>query len=264
MMQNITLFIFIVLTTAGFNSSVNASPSQDRGLQLAIEVDRRDSGFDNIVSTGTIKNTSSSGAVNYRSFSMTTAEIEGYPDRRLIVINKPASLKGTVFLTHSHINRPDDTWLLLPRQNRVRRMAIGDKSGRFLGSEFTLEDISPWEVEKYNYFHHGETACGASTCAVIENRPTFKNSAYSKQVELLNTDIYQPHQITYFNHSGKKVKILNFNNYVLVGEYWRPTEMKMLNIVTGDISTISFESHFLKQGVSSYEMTPQNLINLVN
>lgn len=236
-----------------------------KGQLIAAEVDRRDQGFINMVVKGTIINETASGAKNARDFEMTTAEVRGDGDRRLVTVSAPRSLKGTVFLTHPHANIPDDTWMILPRQKKVRRLSTRKKTSRFLGSEFTMEDISPWELRKYSYDYQGDKKCGGDICNIIQNTPTFSGSAYSRQIELINTKIFQPYQIIYYDLSGRKIKKLNFLNYTKVAnKFWRPQQLKMTNLQTGNFSTINFKQYKIKQGVSAKNLVPHNLINLVS
>ena len=63
----------------------------------------------------------------------------------------PADVKGTKFLSYSHIKKDDDQWLYLPALKRVKRIASKNKSGSFMGSEFSYEDLSSFDADKYIY-----------------------------------------------------------------------------------------------------------------
>jgi len=51
----------------------------------------------------------------------------------------PADVKDTGFLTYDYDDesRDDDQWLFLPALRKTKRIASGDKSGSFMGSDFT-------------------------------------------------------------------------------------------------------------------------------
>ena len=238
----------------------------DKGLALAYETDRKDSGFSDIVATGKIINKAPSGETNEKVFEMITVEVEGDGDRRFVKVTEPRTLRGTMFLSHAHALEADDVWVMLPRTSRMRRVATRDKTGRFLSSELTLEDISPWEIAKYSYRYIEDTPCGdknQSVCHVIENTPAYEYSGYTRQIELLHSDIMHPYRIEYYGTNGLLLKILEFNNYEqFAGRYWRPMHMKMTNVVTGAESEIFWDEYKVKTGYESQDLSPTNLARL--
>lgn len=238
----------------------------DKGLALARETDYRDSGFGDIVATGKIVNQSEGGGSNHRVFEMVTVEMDDDGDRRFVNVTAPASMKGTMFLSHAHALEADDVWVLLPRSSRLRRISAQDKTGRFLNSELTLEDISPWQVEKYSYRYIGKESCGAGgdeSCHLIENTPAYKHSGYSRQLEWLDTEIYQPRRIEYYDANNKLLKVLEFSEYnQFAGKHWRPMYMKMSNVKTQAESEIFWDDYQVDTGYTAAQVSPTNIVRL--
>ena len=55
-------------------------------------------------------------------------------------------------LTWTHKKEDDDQWLYLPSMKKVKRISSHEsKTGSFMGSEFSYEDLGSQEVEKYKY-----------------------------------------------------------------------------------------------------------------
>lgn len=88
---------------------------------------------------------------------------------------KPRDVQGTALLTHGHINSQDDQWLYLPALKRVKRISATARSGSFMGSEFSYEDMSSPEVEEYTHKYLRDEPCGELTCTVTEQVPLEKN-----------------------------------------------------------------------------------------
>lgn len=87
--------------------------------------------------------TDASGAERTRILSIVRHDrADGGDQDFLVVINRPADLRGTVFLVAKHPNADDDRWLYLPDLDLVRRIAAGDKRTSFIGSHFFYEDVS--------------------------------------------------------------------------------------------------------------------------
>ena len=47
--------------------------------------------------------------------------------------------------------KDDDQWLYLPALKKTKRIASGDKSGSFMGSDFTYADMTTRNLDNYDY-----------------------------------------------------------------------------------------------------------------
>ena len=68
----------------------------------------------------------------------------------------PADVASTGFLTHDYDvpDRDDEQWLYLPALHKTKRIATGDKSGSFMGSDFSYADLTSRRLEDYDYTFH--------------------------------------------------------------------------------------------------------------
>ncbi len=104
-------------------------------------------------------------------------------DKSLMEFKTPLDVKGTKFLTHEKINENNNQWLYLPALKRIKRITSESKSGSFMGSEFSYEDISSREPLKYNYSEeYEEVEFNGIKCYKYERYSKDKNSGYSKQI----------------------------------------------------------------------------------
>src|ERR1700687_328321 len=53
----------------------------------------------------------------------------------------PPEVKGVALLVVNHPDRPSDQWMWTPATERDRRIALQDRSTRFFGTDFTLQDL---------------------------------------------------------------------------------------------------------------------------
>ena len=130
----------LTMTTVLAGAAFAQSP-EERGMEIALETERRDSGFGDYVVEGNMLLQSPDGGSGQRRFSMYTLEIESDGDKRLVEFHQPRDLEGMISLTFSHGLEADDQWLYLPALRRTKRLAARDKTGSFAGSEFSFEDI---------------------------------------------------------------------------------------------------------------------------
>ena len=148
--------VTLVAGLAPFSLSVFAAPEVDpaaaaRGLEIAKEVVKRDTGWGDSQATMTMTLTNKSGATSQRELRLKSLEVEGDGDKGLTIFDQPRDVKGTAFLSFTHATVPDEQWLYLPALKRVKRISSSNKSGPFMGSEYAFEDLTSFEVEKYDY-----------------------------------------------------------------------------------------------------------------
>lgn len=87
--------------------------------------------------------TDAQGRSRTRQFTIVRRDTEDGGDQDYAVLfNRPADLRGTVFLVKKHVDSDDDRWLYLPSLDLVKRIAAGDKRTSFVGSHFVYEDVS--------------------------------------------------------------------------------------------------------------------------
>src|SRR5262245_14938994 len=125
------------LLAAGLLSPVAWGESPEaEGLRIAKLVDDASSGYQGEEAQLTLALVNAHGDRIERKMAARIKEFADDGDRSLITFSWPADVKGTRLLTWTHKTNDDDQWLYLPEGNRVRRIASGNKSGSFMGSEF--------------------------------------------------------------------------------------------------------------------------------
>jgi outer membrane lipoprotein-sorting protein len=200
------------------------------------EMDRRDSGFGSISAkiTMTLANRSGARSVRRLTLNILEATDAGVGNKSLVTFSSPPDVNGTKFLSHTHLEQPDEQWLYLPALKRVKRLSSGDVSGSFMGSEFAYEDLSSQEIEDYTHkYTHDDTANGA-VCFVVERRPVNLESGYSKSVVWLDTSQYRVQRIDYYDRNGGLLKRLIVSDYhQYQNRFWRAHQMEMTNLKTG-------------------------------
>ena len=152
MKQNINKFsiiAFCIFLLTCFTAL--AESPEEKGLQLAIEVDKRDEGFQDTTSQMKMKLRNAQGEESIREFYSKTLEVLEDGDKSIFIFEHPRDVSGTAVLTFTHKQGPDDQWLYLPALKRVKRISSDNKTGSFVGSEFAYEDLSSQEIEKYTY-----------------------------------------------------------------------------------------------------------------
>ncbi len=234
--------------------------AQNRGLEIAKEADRRDSGWQDYQTSMTMVLRNRFGQESSRAMKVKGMEMPADGDRTLTVFQSPGDVKGTAFLSFTHKTGPDDQWLYLPSVKRVKRIASKNKSGPFMGSEFAYEDISTQEIEKYSYRFLGESAVNDTPCYSIERIPVSSESGYSKQIAHFDREHYRPQKVEYFDRKGAPLKTLSYEGYRQYrGKFWRAQRMRMVNHQTGKSTELLWGEYRFRVGLTARQFDRNSL-----
>lgn len=237
-----------------------AQTPEETGLAIAVEADRRDTGWVDSRANMQMILRNRHGETSEREIRVRSFEVQGDGDKSLTIFDHPADVKGTAFLSYTHAVKPDDQWLYLPALKRVKRIASANKSGPFMGSEFAYEDISSQEVEKYDFtWLRDELLDGADTF-VVERIPRYKYSGYTKQVVWIDKQHYRPMKVDFYDRKGAHLKTLTFHEYQqYLEEYWRADRMEMINHLNGKSTSLFWTDYKFQNGFTDRDFDQNTL-----
>ena len=207
---------------------------EEKGLRIARETSARNDGFGNFTAGMKMVLRDRQGRESVREMRFKVLEVREDGDKSLFVFERPRDVRGTALLTHAHINTPDDQWLYLPALKRVKRINASKRSGSFMGSEFSYEDMSSPEVEEYTHRYLRDEPCGELACTVTEQIPLDRESGYSRKVVWQDTGELRAWKMELYDRKGSHLKTLTFADYrQYLDQYWRAGEQTMVNHLTG-------------------------------
>ncbi len=165
------------------------------------------------------------------SISMENKENDGINgDKSLIEFKTPLDVKGTKFLSHEKINKNNNQWLYLPALKRVKRITSKNKSGSFMGSEFSYEDISSRDLSKYTYSKdYKESKLDGIDVYIYERYPKDKDSAYSKQVLYVDKNKFLLYKAQFYDRKKELLKTGIYSGYKKFGNTYRLKKIIMTN-----------------------------------
>ena len=251
----------LILTLACFVLPVPHVLAQDespeeKGLRIAREASARNDGFKDFTAEMTMVIRDRHGRESVRQMRFKVLEVPEDGDKSLFVFDRPPDVRGTALLTHAHINAQDDQWLYLPALKRVKRINAAKRSGSFMGSEFSYEDMSSLEVEEYTYKYLRDEPCGALNCTVIEQTPLDKKSGYSRKLVWQDTVELRTWKMELYDRKGSHLKTLTLADYQLfLDRYWRAGQQTMLNHLTGASTVLEWTNFQFQSSLSDREFT---------
>ena len=229
---------------------------EDKGLQIAREASERNDGFGDFTAGLTMVLRDRRQRESVRQMRFKVLEVPGGGDKSLFIFDQPRDVQGTALLTHAHINTQDDQWLYLPALKRVKRISASTRSGSFMGSEFSYEDMSPPEVDEYTYRYLRDEPCGELTCTVTQQVPLDRKSGYSRQVVWQGTDELRTWKMELYDRRGSHLKTLTFADYQkYLDRYWRAGEQTMENHLTGAVTILNWTDFRFQTNLDDREFT---------
>ncbi len=214
-----------------------------KGLQIATEQKQRDTGWGDSESKVLMILRDASGNESVRRMRTQALEVVDDGDKSLTIFDEPRDVRGSAFLTHSHPTAEDDQWLYLPAISRTRRIASRNKSGPFMASEFAYEDMTSFELAKYQFRYLRDEELNGISCYVLERIPADKFSGYSKTIAWVDQQHYRVQKIEFYDKKQSLLKTLQASDYQLfLDKYWRPMVLQMQNHQTGKSTELRVEA----------------------
>ncbi len=156
----------------------------------------------------------------------------GVDTHQILFFKSPADVKNTAFLTYDYDNskKDDDQWLYLPALKKVKRIPSADKSGSFMGSDFSYFDMTQRDLQDYNFKLLKETSVRGHSAWMIESTPRTskvkRESGYTKTVAIVRQDNYMVVRAINYMRNGKK-KYLDLKRIHKQQGVWLVDEMSM-------------------------------------
>lgn len=183
--------------------------------------------------------------------------------RALLTFRNPPEVAGTAFLV---IERPEgipDQYFYLPALKKVRRIAAGQATDTFMGSDFTFMDLSPIPKDSdqlTTYKRLEDTDVGGQPAYVIEAQIKIPGSPYSKIVTSVHRTQLVPLKIEFFDLFGKPLKVAQIKKLKKIDGKLIPIELEMKNQQKGSSTLLLLKELDLKAKLEEAEFTPEAMV----
>ena len=157
----------------------------------------------------------------------------GADEQSIMFFLSPADVEDTGFLTYDYDDpeRDDDQWLYLPALSRTKRIASSDKSGSFMGSDFSYADMTDRPLDAYAYTLMKETEVEGHPVWQIEAVPTTERekdeTGYEKSIVFVRKDNFVVIRGVHWVKKGRRLKYFDVKRLEQIDGVWVATEMHM-------------------------------------
>ncbi len=250
----------LTLTATLTATSSFALTPQEQGLSISQETKSHDLGWVDNTANMRMLLRNQQGQTSERALKIKTLEQTQDGDKSLTIFNQPRDIKGTAFLSFSHPVGNDDQWLYLPSLKRVKRISSHNKSGPFMGSEFSFEDLSSFEVEKYTYQYLSEETIHGLDSYKVAQYPVDKNSGYTRRIVWVDKMHFRLQRIDFYDRKNTLLKTLTYTDYQqYLQKYWRANNMVMNNHQSGKTTELQWSQYTFKTGLKSSDFNKNAL-----
>ena len=222
---SITIFSILISGTTMFPEKVFAL----NGREIMEKVNARDTGDRSITEMEMIL-IDKKGKKRVRKLKTFGLE-KGKDSLSLMFFLSPADVRNTGFLTfdYDESGKDDDQWLFLPALRKTKRIAVGDKSGSFMGSDLNYSDMTSPDLNLYEYTLMKETKVKGQKVWQIKSVPKTKaeaeKSGYSKSVVFIRQDNYVMIRGVRWVYKKKRNKYLDVRKLEKIDGIWVSTEL---------------------------------------
>jgi len=221
------------------------------------------------IQDATFRLVNAQGQERVRETTGQTKLLPGTADnRRVVVFDSPADIRGTRTLLIEHSGADDDIWIYLPAMKKVRRLVASNKKDSFVGTDFSYGDVIGHKVGDWNHKLVKEETIGRLDCWVIESTPktpqVADTSGYSKRVSWIDKRSFVAVRTDIFDQQGAFLKRLTQQDIQEVdpeNHRWQAMLLIAENGQTNHKTVIELKNFKANAGVTDAAFTPQALEN---
>lgn len=200
------------------------------GRQIMEWVDARDDGDEGVADLEMVL-IDKRGGERIRRIRNFTRDV-GEDKHGLMFFMAPADVEDTGFLTYDYDDpeRDDDQWLYLPALKKTKRIAGGDKSGSFMGSDFTYADMTTRVLDRYAYTLMKEADVDGIPVWQVEaipNEKEIEETGYTRSILFVRKDNHVVIRSVHWLKKGKRLKYMEAGDLRLIDGIWVPHELSM-------------------------------------
>lgn len=244
-------FLWVFSPVQLFSQERTTDPDQARTVFKEME-DRRSS-----ISTETAQVqmviTDSRNRTRERTFQ-SWSQYEDGDSKTLIIFEQPGNIRGTGFLNTDE-NGIRTQRLFLPSVGRIQTISSSERGDRFMGSDFTYEDLDTQYADDYD-FEWLETGTTLYTIRASK----MESDQYAYLEFDIDRNTYTATEIRYFDSNETMIKQLISEDFEQVSDLlWSPAKMTMFDLLEKRHTELLWIQREINVPVESWKFTERGL-----
>ncbi|MFM8393772.1 MAG: outer membrane lipoprotein-sorting protein [Acidobacteriota bacterium] len=187
--------------------------------------------------------------------------------RTLLRFFDPAEVRGVGLLSINQTapagqsGTSDRQWMYTPAIQRVRRIAAQERRQRFLGTDFTNEDMAERILDDFSYrlISEGEVVDGRRTWK-IEARPVSPDRSQYAWIYLwVPQDVPYATMVEMYDRQGQRLRILKASQLEKISGIWVARHLEMTSPVENTRTILFIEEIRFNSGLKEDLFSQQSL-----
>ena len=129
-----------------------------------------------------------------------------------------------------------------------------------MGSEYAFEDLTSFELDKYQYEYLRDEIVDGLDSFVVRNVPLYQKSGYKYRDVWIDKAEYRVLKTDFYDRKGSLLKTLkneDFKQYL--GKYWRPMKASMNNHQNGKSTDLIWTDYQFNVGLTARDFSKNSL-----
>lgn len=171
----------------------------------------------------------------------------------------PADIEGTSFLSLEQPGGGEEMYLFMPVLGNVRKIAGSQKSGSFVGTDFTYKDLTMLGGGSYGEDYQASILEQDSGRYVLRLEPVNKDITYQYAKMWVPSANWFPTKVEFYDKDGQLEKILTNTDIEKIDGNWVAREMTMRNVQKGTRTVLHMEEIHYNVPISDQIFTTRNM-----
>jgi hypothetical protein len=179
----------------------------------------------------------------------------------LVVFTGPDDIRGVKLLSIDERGVEARQYMYTPATQRVRTIARQERSSRFIGTDYTIEDIGEPALDDFTYhlLSDTETMDGHKTFK-IESRPIDPSRTQYKFIYYwVAQDMPVILHAEFYDAYGKKVRALHASQIKRVAGIWGARRTEMITVADGTRTVLTIDEVKFNLKIDQGLFTPETL-----
>jgi hypothetical protein len=181
--------------------------------------------------------------------------------KTLVVFTAPEEIRGVALLSINRRGVNDRQYMYIPATQRVRPVAPQERAARFIGTDFTFEDIGERVLDDFTYKMLGEaeTIEGHKTWKVEAIPADPSRSQYKYIYYWVAQDVPVILHAEMYDAQGREVRVLHASQIKHVSGIFGARRTEMSSVLTGTKTVLTIDEAKFNLTLDEKMFTPDEL-----
>lgn len=181
--------------------------------------------------------------------------------KTLVVFTAPEEIRGVALLSINRRGVSDRQYMYIPATQRVRTVAPQERSARFIGTDFTFEDIAERVLDDFTYrlLGNAETIEGHKTWKVEATPADSSRSQYKYIYYWVAQDVPVILHAEMYDAQGREVRVLHASQIKRVSGISGARRTEMTSVLTGTKTVLVIDDVKFNLNMDEKLFTPEGL-----